>query len=453
MDADDLDYRTRTLTGCIPPTLVAKLLERGHEQEVEFQAGRAEWFCAQEWARLLGQRDCQEQALEVLAPYVALKWWPAVQGQAELLEDWGRAEEAIALARPYAEAGDRLALEFLGRLLARHGRSGEAFALLRTGVRDWFLARCLVDVAEAAGLDDEAAALLEVRLDATEPACDDPDCGNLRREPFNVIDLLATIRERQGRTDEAIALLRTRETTSVNNRDELAELLARHDRITELRAYAASDDHGHGVQRLAEVLEERGDVDGAVAALRAFGAAKGMWQVIAPLSDLLSRNGRGDEAITVVRAFADGPNGAEDWIVDMLCTLYADHDRPREGLAFLDALKARNGGREDWDFFRMRLPLMAECGLLDEAVEQARAHPEGDSPYADWALSEVLSDAGRTEEAVALLERHPRENSHRLADRLIDLGRIEDAVRVLQRTWPKPPVPVFDGSYSTEPPF
>ncbi|MFI5476671.1 hypothetical protein ACIA6D_41670 [Streptomyces cacaoi] len=54
MDAADLDYRTRTLTGCIPPLLVARLLELGHEREVEFQVGRGEWFCALEWARLPG---------------------------------------------------------------------------------------------------------------------------------------------------------------------------------------------------------------------------------------------------------------------------------------------------------------------------------------------------------------------------------------------------------------
>ncbi|MEU5227337.1 hypothetical protein AB0G55_32750 [Streptomyces toyocaensis] len=42
MDADDPEYRARTLTGCIPPLLVARLLELGHEREVEFQAGRGE---------------------------------------------------------------------------------------------------------------------------------------------------------------------------------------------------------------------------------------------------------------------------------------------------------------------------------------------------------------------------------------------------------------------------
>ncbi|MEU0604031.1 hypothetical protein ABZ484_38325 [Streptomyces sp. NPDC006393] len=454
MDAADLDYRARTLTGCIPPPLVARILQLGHEREVELQASRGEWFCALEWARLLGHRGQREQALEVLAPYVATNWWPAAQARAELLEGWGRTEEAIALSRPYAEAGDRLALVFFARLLARHGRGGEAFMLLRAGIQDWFLAECLVDVAEAAGMDEEAAALLEARVEAAVPACEDPDCNNLRMEPSNAIGLLAAIRERQGRIEEAIALLHTRKVTSVNGRDQLADLLARHDRITELRAYAASEHHGHAAQRLAEVLEESGDVEGAIAAYRTFGATpSGMWQVIVPLSELLVRHGRGDEAIEVMRAFTERPGGAEDWIVHTLCTLYADHGRPRDGLAHLDALKARCGGREDWDPFQMRLPLMADCGLLDEAIEQARAHPEGDTWYAAWVLSDVLAEAGRTEEAAAVLERHPTFNTSPRAERLIDLGRVEDAVRVLQQPMPKPTTPAWDGAYFTEPPF
>ncbi len=433
---------------------MARLLELGYEREVEFQAGRGEWFCALEWARLLGHRGRREQALEVLAPYVATNWWPAAQARAELLEGWGRAEEAIALSRPYAQAGDRLALVFFARLLARRGRGGEAFMLLRAGIQDWFLAECLVDVAEAAGMDEEAAALLEARVEAAVPACDDPDCNNLRMEPSNAIGLLAAIRERQGRIEEAIALLHTRKVTSVNGRDQLADLLARHDRITELRAYAATEHHGHAAQRLAEVLEESGDVEGAIAAYRTFGATpSGMWQVIVPLSELLVRHGRGDKAIEVMRAFTERPGGAEDWIVHALCTLYAEHGRPRDGLAHLDALKVRSGGREDWDLFQVRLPLMADCDLLDEAIEQTRAHPEGDTWYGARALSDVLAKAGRTEEAAAVLEQHPTLNRALRAERLIDLGRIEDAVRVLQQPVPKPTTPAWNGAYSTEPPF
>ncbi|MET9615422.1 hypothetical protein [Kitasatospora indigofera] len=170
MDAADLDYRARTLSGCIPPLTVSRLLELGHAEEVEFQAGRGEWFCAREWARLLGDQGQQAQALEVLAPYVATGWWPAARDQVKLLEGWERVEEAIELSRPYAEAGDRIALEFFARLLARYDRSGEAFELLSAGIEDWFLAAAMVDVSEAAGRDEDAAVLLTAQIPADTDA-------------------------------------------------------------------------------------------------------------------------------------------------------------------------------------------------------------------------------------------------------------------------------------------
>ncbi|MFC0106476.1 tetratricopeptide repeat protein [Kibdelosporangium aridum] len=452
MDAADLDYRARTLSGCIPPLLVSRLVELGHGKEVEFQARRGEWFCAREWARMLGDQGRQAEALEVLAPYVATGWWLAARAQAELLESWGRAEEAIALARPYAQA-KRLSLEFFGRLLARHGRQDEALVLLSAGIEDWFLATALVEVSEGAGRDEDIAALLAARIPA-DHRCDGPWCCP-GLDPDTAIGLVAVIRERQGRIDEAIALLHTRQhITSVNNHDQLADLLARHNRIEELREYAASEYHGHAAQRLAEVLEERGDVEGAIAVYRQPGDSPArQCHGSVQLAQLLARHGRGDEAIEVMRVLADSPGGAEDWIVDMLCTLYADQGRARDGLAYLDTLKARRDGEEEWDFFRMRLQLMADCGLLDEAIAQARVHPEGDTSYAAWTISDLLAETGRTEEAVAVLQAHAPANCGSLARHLIDLGRIKDAVAVLQQRKPEPVVPAWTGTFSTEPPF
>ncbi|MET8974946.1 hypothetical protein ABZX85_04945 [Streptomyces sp. NPDC004539] len=449
MDAADLDRRARTLSGCIPPPLVARLLELGHAAEVEFRAGRGEWFCAREWARLLGEQGRRGEALEVLAPYVATGWWQAGRAEAELLEDWGRAAEAIERVRPYASAGDRQALDFFAGLLARHGRGGEAFSLLSPGIDDWFLADRLVDVAGVAGLDEEAAALLEGRVEAV-PVCGDPGCADRETVPFNAIGLLATIRERQGRVQDAIDLLRTRRSTSVNGRDQLADLLVRHDRIEELRAYAEADVLGHAAQSLAEALEERGDVDGAIEVYRH--PARHCHGTVL-LSELLSRHGRGAEAIEALRALVQSPGGGDDWIVDTLCALYADHGRAHDGLAELDALKARRGGEEEWDFFRMRLPLMASPGRLDEAIELARAHPEGDTWYAAWSVSDLLAEAGRTEEAVAVLRPHLPYNDSLLAGHLIDLGRVEEAVGILQAPKPEPLVPFSADPFSADPPF
>ncbi|MEU0939011.1 hypothetical protein [Embleya sp. NPDC005971] len=105
MDATDLDSRARTQSGCIPPELASRLLERGRADVVEAQAGRGQWFCALAWARALADRGREADAWEVLAPYVATGRWTAVVGAAGVLEGWGRVDEAIDITRKRMEAG------------------------------------------------------------------------------------------------------------------------------------------------------------------------------------------------------------------------------------------------------------------------------------------------------------------------------------------------------------
>jgi tetratricopeptide (TPR) repeat protein len=302
--------------------------------------------------------------------------------------------------------------------------------LLRPHIGELSLATALIDVSGTAGRDEEAAAVLTAR---TKHRCSDFPwcCRDLDRD--TVIGLLATIRERQGRVEEAISLLRTRDRTSLNGRDQLADLLARHGQLEELRFYAAADNLGHAAQRLAELLEDRGDVEGAIAVHRHAGESAASPNSAVSLAHLLARHGRGDEAIDVMRALADSRSG-DDWILHTLSTLCADQRRPWDGLACLDALAARRGGEEEWDLFWIRLPLMAACGRVDEALEQARAHPEGNTSYAAQHIAELLAGAGRTEEAVSVLELHAPSNSHVLAGYLIDLGRVEDALAALQQS-------------------
>ncbi|MFJ4849635.1 MULTISPECIES: tetratricopeptide repeat protein [unclassified Streptomyces] len=449
MDAADLEHRVRTGSGCIPPELVSRLLEHGHVDVVEQQAGRGEWFCALAWARLLGEHDRQAEALKVLAPYLATGWWTAVVAAAELLEGWGRPAEAIEITRVRMAAGHPMALEFYARLLARHARAEEAFTLLHPHLRELPLVEAMVDVAAVAGRAEEAAMLLAPLTTGHEcsdfPWC----CRGLDRD--TVIGLIATIRERQGRVDEAIALLGTGSTRRVDMREQLATLLARQGRLDELRAAAANDDF-RAVRQLAVLLEGRGDVEGAIAAYRQAGGTTAQDPHAAcDLARLLARHGRGNEAIDVMRIQADAHNG-DDWILHTLACLYLDQRRPGDGLAHLDALAAARAGEEDWDLYWIRLPLIAARDGVDQAVAQARSHPEGATWYAAWHIAELLAGAGRTEEAAAVLEQHAWVNGHDLAACLIDLGRIEDALAVFQRRDPPPPA-LPDGPLHDDPPF
>ncbi|MEV4941502.1 tetratricopeptide repeat protein [Streptomyces zaomyceticus] len=457
MDATDLDHRARTRSGCIPPELVSRLLERGHADVVEQQAGRGEWFCALAWARLLGERARQADACEVLAPYLATGWWTAVVAAAELLEGWGRVDEAIEITRVRVEAGHPMALEFYTRLLARHGRAEEAFALLRPHIGELSLATALVDVAAAAGRHEEAAALLAPRA---EHECSDFPwcCRGLSRDMTT--GLLATLLERQGRVDEAIALLHTDRTTTIDHREQLAALLARHGRLDELRAAAAADDSWDAVRQLAGLLEERGDVEGAVAAYRqAVESTVHAHHAASEQARLLARHGRGGEAIEMLRVqtglqtgLRTGLRTGDDRILHALSDLCLDQGRPHDGLVHLDAFATVHGGEEDWESYRLRLRLIAARDGVDEAIARARSHPEGRTSYAAQYVAELLTGAGRIEEAVVVLEQHAPANSHDLAACLIDLGRVEDALAVLERHTPRQ-AGQPDGRWRDESPF
>ncbi|MFB7255236.1 tetratricopeptide repeat protein [Streptomyces nojiriensis] len=447
MDAAVLHRRTGMHDECVPPDLVDRLLALGHADVVRGQAlaEDGDWFCARAWARLLAGRGALDEALDVLAPYAGTGWWTAAAEAARLLDAGGRGEEAITLVRPFAAAGERAALHDLALLLARHGQGEEAYELLVPHTTDWLLAEALVEVGVGLGRGEEVAALLEARIAPETPCaqCGSPECGRPYSEPFNAVNLLASVREKQGRTDEAIAVLHAYGPTVVNNRDPLAELLVRHDRIDELRAYA---DTPEAVRQLAELLEERGDVAGAVDAYRKH-MEEDRGHTLFLLAELLARHGRGAEAIEVVRAL----DSADDWVVDQLCKLFTVEGRAEEGIAHLDALKARRG-REEWELSRLRGPLMAACGRLDDAVAEALAHPEGASPYALESLAHLLIDAGRPEGAAALLDTDRLDHRRTLGPLLVELGRVEEAVTLLRT--PRPPIPPPEPiGYSDCPPF
>ncbi|MEJ8643851.1 tetratricopeptide repeat protein [Streptomyces sp. MS1.HAVA.3] len=304
----------------------------------------------------------------------------------------------------------------------------------------------------SAGLDrdEEVADLLAARFAPGRACvhCGSPECGQRSYEPHNAVALLAAVRERQGRTDEAIEVLRTHEIVSVNGVDPLAALLARHDRMDELRAYAATEPLEDAARLLAELLEARGDVPGAVEVYRPL-VADGSPHAAVRLAELLARHGRGDEAVEVLRTLPAAHGGHEDWILDPLARLYVAQGRAEEGLAHFAAIEDP-AGCEEWDLLRLRADLLAACGFVEQAVEELRAHPEGGSPYAAEQVARLLSGAGRLEEAVAVLDPDAPDHREDLGALLMRLGRVGEAVAVLRK--PLPAVLFEPVGYSDSPP-
>ncbi|RPE38651.1 hypothetical protein EDD90_1571 [Streptomyces sp. Ag109_O5-1] len=384
----------------------------------------------------------------MLTPYLATGWWRAARSVAELFEGWERVDEAIEVVRSNVGSGGLSAVKDFALLLARHGRGDEAFDLLLPYVGDWLVAEALVKVGAGLGRFEEVANLLIARIDAGRET-GWPDFGGRHTEPSNALELLATVREQQGRVDEAIDLLRKREITSVNGRDQLADLLARHDRIEELREYAATESLGDAAQCLAEYLEQRGDVAGAVEAYRSLSPDRSPNTAVA-LAQLLARHDRGNEAIELLRTLPSAAGGDDDWVVDALCTLYVDQGRVEEGLAHLDDRRTRLGC-EEVEFFRLRSKLLVACGRREQAIEEAQVRPERDTWYEAQILAGLLSDAGRPQEAVALLDPAIPANRSVLAGHLMTAGRVEDAVALVHQ----PPVYVKPGRPRSDddPPF
>ncbi|MET9638455.1 tetratricopeptide repeat protein [Streptomyces virginiae] len=368
MDAVDLDHRHRTYDGWIPPTVASLLLEHGHVGVVRDQADAGDWYCAH---RLAQAATSQEAALALLAPFVATGWPRAVGTVAGLLATWDRVEEAVALLRRPARSGDRRAARQLAPLLARLGRIDEVVTVLGPRAADPALAGVLVEVTAGHGRDAEIAALLPaVGVGATDPF------GPGSSDAWNTVPLHATLLERQGLVDEAADLLRRHVHVDgvmyADHAQQLAHLLARHDREADLRAFVADGGEEYALAALADHLEQQQRVEEAVETLRRAAGDPADPHVALHLAELLVRHGRRVEAVEVLRPVPHTMGGDPEWIMRPLCRWLVDEGRCDEALAYIDDFHARYGGTIG-ERLRERAEVHAHRGRPAEAFAEVRA--------------------------------------------------------------------------------
>ncbi|MEV0136575.1 hypothetical protein AB0H83_50145 [Dactylosporangium sp. NPDC050688] len=422
----------------LPRMVVRLLAEHGHLDLLRREAEDGDYECAEALARLLRARgEPPAAALMLLRPFVGTDWAArVVDDYAGYLAESGDVDAAMVMLRPYADEGQLEAVERLGTLLIRQGRADDVLAMLRQGLDDYmYPVDVPVELTRGLGRDDEVIELLRARIDA----------GRLGLE-----SLLASVLERDGRLEEAIAAVSDslREGSyDVADAEHLADLLARHDPAA-LAQYAAGDDRNgrrYGAHRLARWHEEQGRIDDAVAVLapRAarvrrmheqhglphYAAAAELGRVVRQdepflLADLLARHGRVDEAVTVLRTAAV----AKPSLLRPLCVLLIEHDRLDEARAAVAEVVA-----EVWpDPVKVRLEwieALVECGRYEQAIAELRTDPEVGSGYARERLAALLTDHGPPDEAIAMLS-PAAEGWQRmlLAKALIRAGRVEEAI-------------------------
>ncbi|MEU4692358.1 hypothetical protein [Actinoplanes sp. NPDC023714] len=295
-----------------------------------------------------------------------------------------------------ATGGHQAALRLASRL-AREGSIGEVLSLLGPHVADFAHARALVDLTAGAGRDDEVVALLRARKDDSWPHI-----------PGDTELLLADVLERQGRIDEAMALL---DGARRDHADRLARILARADREDELRALVLV--HERAAVPLAAWLEGKGCHEEAVSVLRA-----GLPGTAPALADSLASQGRRREAVAVLCHVATTTADSE-WLLGRLGDLLPGIPDP---LDVVDDLERQCGTSRESRILRSRLL------AADGRVEEASAALSRDSEPVE--LARLLLEAGRPDEAVAVLLTAPRDpwRAVAVAKLLIELGHPEEAI-------------------------
>ncbi|WP_328498608.1 hypothetical protein OHS59_42130 [Streptomyces sp. NBC_00414] len=425
---DDLAWQAGNYGG-LPPRKVGLLLERGHlDLVIRAAKERGEWFCAEGAVAELCRSGEFTRALEVMDPFVATGWRTALWARADILLRAGRTDEALDLVRP-AEEGhtSQAACRNFAELLARAGRVDEAVDLLVPHLGESWIRTDLVKITEGQDRDERVLELLAPYAEAARRAREE---GRWGHSGSDAQELQAQVLERAGRADEAIRILGEDMTEgrhlTQNTLTAYAELLARHDRLDELRELATGDRARTVLDIYAGALRDRGRAEEAETVMRDALAADDWVGYRSWLSSVLLLDGRLDDAITVAEpgfSWYDCSNLLSPLVHPLL-------DRPEELLRLLEhPLTVPHHGHQEFQHHWLAFAL-AGLGRAEEAIAVVEAHPD---PWTDSSIvrAGLLSTAGHLAAAAAeLRDRGTIEARRELFEVLVRQGRAAEAIAV-----------------------
>jgi tetratricopeptide (TPR) repeat protein len=366
-------------------------------------------MAASRLADLLTGQDRLDEAVDLLQ--VHAEDGPAAGTLVALLARQGDVEAL----RARADAGDRLAASWLVELLARRGdvdalrTCAEEGDRLAAGLRlDLHGDREHLDALKArAETGDQlakrhlAALLTEQPRSRTDPpiawlATDEVvttaneecelDDGSIEvlseHQVCRFTDLLIT----GGHIDDAVAFLEACSAAAVASADDyLADLLADHGRIDQLRARAATGEWSSN-RRLADLLAAQGRYDELRSCVQD-GNSFAAWA----LADLLVEHGNVDDAIALLTTLADTG--------DELAAIHLNGLLADQGLT--DELEAR--AADDQYSAGSWIDHLVRRDRIDDAVGFLRERVDNDDGLAASQLAGLLSDRGQADEAIEVL--------------------------------------------------